>query len=81
MKKTSLGKDEKVWVPISSFARVYNRDTETIRRWIISGLIVEIGFSIRKELTGRWLIGVPMSEYSSFSLSCSTPVVKTQQTI
>jgi hypothetical protein len=66
--------EQLVWVPMSVIASEYKRDVETIRRWAISGLLVEVGFVVRKDLTGHWSVGVPPDIYSTFSTR-ATPVV------
>lgn len=50
-----------LWVKLSDFARVYNRSSDAIRLWCESGFCVELGFTVRRDVTGHWLIGVPLS--------------------
>lgn len=66
------------WVPLSVVATEYKRDVETIRRWAISGLLVEVGFVVRKDITGHWSVGIPENIYSTFSTR-ATPVVVNQR--
>jgi hypothetical protein len=58
---------EIIWVPVSVIAAEYQRTPQMIRNWVRSGFIVEIGFSVRKDITGHYIIGVPTSEYRNFS--------------
>ena len=55
------------WVPVSVIAAEYQRTPQMIRNWVRSGLIVEIGFRVRRDVTGHFIIGVPTSEYRNFS--------------
>jgi hypothetical protein len=66
--------EEITWVPLSVIAQEYKRDIETIRRWAHSGLLVEVGFTVRRDLTGHWSVGVPPAIYSTFTTK-ATPVV------
>jgi hypothetical protein len=59
--------DEITWVPVSVIAAEYQRSPQMIRNWVRSGLIVEIGFSVRRDITGHFIIGVPTSEFRNFS--------------
>jgi hypothetical protein len=59
--------EEITWVPVAVIAAEYQRTPQMIRNWVRSGLIVEIGFSVRKDVTGHYIIGVPTSEYRNFS--------------
>lgn len=73
--------DDITWVPLSVIAAEYKRDVETIRRWALSGLLVEVGFVVRKDLTGHWSVGVPENLYSSFSTRATPVVVNSSQSI
>jgi len=59
--------EEITWVPVAEIAAEYQRTPQMIRNWVKSGFIVEIGFSVRKDITGHYIIGVPTSEYRNFS--------------
>jgi hypothetical protein len=63
--------NEITWVPIAVIAAEYQRTPQMIRNWVRSGLIVEIGFSVRKDITGHYIIGVPTSEFRNFSTQSS----------
>lgn len=56
-----------VWLPLSDIAREYNRHPEAIRQWCKSGFIIELGYSLRRDETGHWIVGVPESMYRNFS--------------
>lgn len=58
---------EITWVPVSMIAAEYHRTPQMIRNWVRSGFIVEIGFSVRKDVTGHYIIGVPTSEFRNFA--------------
>lgn len=76
-------KDDITWVPVSIIAAEYQRTPQMIRNWVRSGFIVEIGFSVRKDITGHYIIGVPTSEYRNFSTqrvqSSETNLLQTNQ--
>lgn len=59
--------NEITWVPVSVIAAEYQRTPQMIRNWVRSGFIVEIGFSVRRDVTGHFIIGVPTSEYENFT--------------
>ena len=66
-----------VWVPVSEVAHEYNRCTLTIRRWCQEGYAITLGYKVKKDVTGHWLIGVPHSEYRTFRTAnpCQAPAV------
>jgi hypothetical protein len=70
-----------VWVPLSVIATEYHRDVETIRRWVHSGLLVQVGFVVRKDLTGYWSVGIPPEIYSTFSTRATPVVVNMHQSM
>jgi len=53
-----------VWLDIPEFARKQNKNPETIRRWIVSGFAMELGFVIHRDPTGHWRIGIPRNHQS-----------------
>lgn len=59
--------DDITWVPVSVIAAEYQRTPQMIRNWVRNGLIVEIGFRVRRDVTGHFIIGVPTSEYEQFT--------------
>lgn len=44
------------WVPVSQIAREYQKHPMTIKRWCTSGFILHLGFRIKKDPKGRWLL-------------------------
>jgi hypothetical protein len=74
---------EITWVPVSVIAAEYQRTPQMIRNWVRSGFIVEIGFSVRRDVTGHFIIGVPTSEYENFKNAklANQPVVNQSQTL
>jgi len=77
---------EITWVPVSVIAAEYQRTPQMIRNWVRSGFIVEIGFSVRRDMTGHFIIGVPTSEYEKFQNAnnaklANQPVVNLSQTL
>lgn len=61
-----------VWVPISEFAREYNKSRVTIVRWIEESFIFSLGVTVKRDVTGHWYIGKPQersvdSEHSASS--------------
>jgi hypothetical protein len=63
--------EEFVWLPISAIAREYNRDPESIRRWCLNGFMIELGYTIRRDETGHWIVGVPQYLYRNFSTNAT----------
>lgn len=64
-----MDNEELAWVPITVIAVEYKRSPEFIRRWCVSGFILELGYSLRRDLDGRWLVGVPQPLFERFSSS------------
>jgi hypothetical protein len=58
---------ELTWIPLSLLALEYQKSKETVRLWIKSGFIVEIGFHVKRDVTGHYIIGVPNNEFAKFS--------------
>jgi hypothetical protein len=59
--------EEITWVPVSVIAAEYQRTPQMIRNWVRNGFIVEIGFSVRRDVTGHYIIGVPTPEFRRFA--------------
>ena len=55
-----------VWIPLSEIAIEYRKSPRMIRKWVHSGFILEIGFSVQRDVTGHYLIGVPAEQYRNF---------------
>ncbi len=47
------------WVPVSRIAREYNKHAVTIKRWCASGFILRLGFRVKKDPKGHWLLSRP----------------------
>lgn len=62
---------ERVWMPISVVAKEYNRHPESIRRWCENGFLIELGFTIRRDETGHWIVGIPHSIFANFSTNAT----------
>jgi hypothetical protein len=60
------------WVPISQFAREYNKSRNTIVNWITTGFIFSLGVSVKKDVTGHWFIGKPSPNSLSSTNSMNT---------
>ena len=73
--------EEITWVPLSLIAQEYKRDIRTIQRWAINGLLVEVGFAVRKDLTGHWSVGVPPDIYRTFETKATPLVVNPPQNL
>jgi len=37
----------------------YNRSDRQVRRWCLNGTLVEFGFRVCQDITGRWWIVIP----------------------
>jgi hypothetical protein len=46
-----------VWVPISEFAKEYNKHPTTILRWIHNEFIYALGVRVKRDISGYWYIG------------------------
>lgn len=55
-----------VFVPPSVVAIEFNKTRVTMMNWCRSGYFIELGYRIRKEPKGQWLIGVPQDEFAKF---------------
>ena len=77
---------ELTWVPVSVIAAEYQRTPQMIRNWVRSGFIVEIGFSVRRDVTGHYIIGVPTADYekcanAKYANQRNQPVVNQSQSV
>jgi len=70
-----------IWLPISAIAREYQKTPQMIRNWVRSGFILEIGYSVRRDVTGHFIIGVPVSLYANFANKPIQPVVNQTQSL
>lgn len=70
--------DELVWVPISVIAKEYGKSPRMIRKWVHSGFILEIGYFVRRDITGHFIIGVPRKNFGNFG---TNPVVNQTQSL
>lgn len=55
-----------VWLPISELAVEYNRTPRLMRIWCANGFLIELGFRVRRDETGHWIVGVPEPVYQTF---------------
>ena len=44
------------WVPVSVVAKEYNKTSVTIKRWAATGFILHLGFRVKRDPKGRWLL-------------------------
>lgn len=47
---------EQNWIPVSVVARDYQKHPVTIKRWCSSGFILHLGFRVKRDPKGRWLL-------------------------
>lgn len=62
------------WVPVSVIALEYQRTPQFIRRWCSSGYILELGYSLRRDSLGHWLVGVPTPLFERFCDTAKTGI-------
>ena len=55
-----------IWLSVSHIAREYNRTPRQMRNWCANGLLIELGYTIRRDETGHWIVGVPQNIYRDF---------------
>jgi len=70
-----------IWLPISAIAREYQKTPQMIRNWVKSGFILEIGYAVRRDVTGHFIIGVPVHLYANFTNNQIQPVVNQTQSV
>jgi len=51
--------EETVWLTVKEFAYRQNRSPVSIWRWCDTGFIIELGYLLHRDITGRILIGIP----------------------
>lgn len=44
------------WRTVSDVAREYNKHSVTIKRWCATGFIFRLGFIIKRDPKGQWLL-------------------------
>ena len=49
-----------MWIPVAQMAREYHKSKDTIKRWIEDGFILQLGYTVKRDPSGYWLIGKPM---------------------
>lgn len=54
------------WVPVVVIAREYEKSPQMIRNWIRSGFILELGFMVKRDVTGHFKVGVPDAKLRNF---------------
>jgi hypothetical protein len=72
---------EVMWIPLSILAEEYGRSTRLMREWAETGFIIELGYAVRKDETGHWIIGVPHGLYRNFRNVRNPSVVNSPQSI
>ena len=55
-----------IWLTVREFAAKQNRHRLTIYRWVADGFVLELGFKLRRDVTGHITIGIP-SDHPAFS--------------
>jgi len=63
-----------VWVPVSDFAVEFNKNPVTIKHWIANGFLLELGYRVKRDFTGHWIIGIPTTEYFKNSATFAAPI-------
>jgi hypothetical protein len=58
--------DELVWLPANAIALEYNRSPRLIRVWCTNGFLIELGYRVRRDETGHWIVGVPLPKFEAF---------------
>jgi hypothetical protein len=57
-----LTDDGYLWRTVSEVAREYQKAPITIARWCEDGFILTLGYRLKRDVTGHWLIGTPYTE-------------------
>ena len=47
------------WLSVSEYAAEWNKDASTVRKWCCNAFALKLGYKLRRDPTGHWLIGVP----------------------
>lgn len=50
------------WRTVSEVAREYQKAPITILRWCQEGFLLTLGYRLKRDTTGHWLIGCPVIE-------------------
>lgn len=61
-----------VWVPTGELAHEYGRTQRTIIRWATEGFLLSLGYQLRRDLKGHWLVGVSREEHAKFQRKVET---------
>jgi hypothetical protein len=72
---------EVTWIPLSMLAEEYNRSTRLMRQWVQTGFVLELGYAVRRDETGHWIVGVPHGLYRNFRKNRNQPVVNQTQNL
>jgi hypothetical protein len=56
MMRTPMSVFREEWIPVSVIAKEYNKNSVTIKRWCSSGFILRLGFRIKRDPKGRWML-------------------------
>ncbi len=47
------------WLTISQVAHDFNRTRQTIHDWVVTGFIITLGYQVRRDYRGYWLLLPP----------------------
>lgn len=53
-----------VWVPTGELAHQYGKTQRTIIRWATDGFLLSLGFQVRRDIKGHWLVGLSREEHA-----------------
>lgn len=61
--------DGLVWMSPPRLGKLFNKHGDTIRIWCHSGFILTLGYKLKRDPKGHYLIGIPASEYLENTVS------------
>lgn len=61
-----------VWVPASELAHEYGKTRQTIINWCADGFMLSLGFKVRRDPTGHWLVGLSREEHAKLERRIET---------
>jgi hypothetical protein len=50
------------WVTIADVARRLGKTRQTVHNWVTSGFILTLGYRVRRDYTGYWLLYPPSEQ-------------------
>jgi hypothetical protein len=73
--------EDVIWIPLSALAEEYQKSIRVMQYWASNGFLLELGYSLKRDATRHWIVGVKDSEFVKFAKNTKQSVVNQTQSL